>query len=156
MRDFTQVVKENVAGYRGLFSSAIRWAPIFAATLMTLSQDPRLGYRHRTMVNAAIAYFVATDDAVPEDEFGPYGYIDDNLVSAYVFTRIARDVGWNVIEEAWRGEEPARQVTQEILDREVELLGDLGEEALLVAGLLDKRMRRGDEVGELPTPIGLI
>lgn len=155
MRDFTQVVKENVTGYRGLFSSAIRWAPIFATTLLALSQDPRLQNRHRTMVNAAIAYFVTTDDAVPEDEFGPYGYIDDNLVSAYVFTRIARDVGWHVIEDAWLGEEPARQVAQEILDREVELLGHLGEEALLVAGLLDRRVKRGEEAGELQTPIGL-
>ncbi|MEE8519900.1 MAG: DUF1232 domain-containing protein [Gemmatimonadota bacterium] len=147
MRDFTQVVKENVGEYRGWFSSAVRWAPIFAATLMALSQDPRIQQRHRTMVNAAIAYFVAPDDAVPEDKYGPYGYIDDNLVSAYVFNRIARDVGWTVIEEAWGGEQAARLVSQDLLDRERELLGHLGEEALLAAGVLDDRAEPIEDSG---------
>jgi uncharacterized membrane protein YkvA (DUF1232 family) len=147
VRDFTQVVKENVGEYRGWFSSAVRWAPIFAATLMALSQDPRIQQRHRTMVNAAIAYFVAPDDAVPEDKYGPYGYIDDNLVSAYVFNRIARDVGWTVIEEAWGGEQAARLVSQDLLDRERELLGHLGEEALLAAGVLDDRAEPIEDSG---------
>ena len=147
MRDFTQVVKENVGEYRGWFSSAVRWAPIFAATLMALSQDPRIQQRHRTMVNAAIAYFVVPDDAVPEDKYGPYGYIDDNLVSAYVFNRIARDVGWTVIEEAWGGEQAARLVSQDLLDRERELLGHLGEEALLAAGVLDDRAEPIEDSG---------
>ncbi len=114
---------------------------------MALSQDPRIQQRHRTMVNAAIAYFVAPDDAVPEDKYGPYGYIDDNLVSAYVFNRIARDVGWTVIEEAWGGEQAARLVSQDLLDRERELLGHLGEEALLAAGVLDDRAEPIEDSG---------
>lgn len=154
MRDYAQVVKENVGEYRGWFYKSVRWAPIFAATLMTLSQDPRLEPRHRTWVNAAIAYFVAPDDAVPEEEFGPYGYLDDNLVSAYVMNRIARDVGWPIIEEAWRGDVAARDVARETLDREQELLGHLGQEALMRAGVLDDRSRKRGSLGE-PRPIGL-
>ncbi len=155
MTDFAQVVRENVSDYRGWFSYAVRWAPIFAATLMILSQDPRLGERHRTMVNAAIAYFVTPDDAVPEDKFGPFGYIDDNIVSAYVFNRIARDVGWTVIEEAWSGEQAARLVAQELLDRERELLGHLGQEALLAAGVLDDGSDAADDGREGTNPFGL-
>lgn len=155
MRDFTQVVKENVKEYRGLFSSAVRWAPIFAATLMALSHDPRLQPRHRTWVNAALAYFVSPDDAVPEEQHGAYGYLDDNFVSAYVLERIARDMGWNVIEEAWGGEVAARDVARDLLDRERELLGDLGEEALTVAGILERRSDGSDVVEEDPPPIGL-
>ncbi len=150
MRDYTQVVKENVGEYRGWFSSAVRWAPIFVATLMTLSQDPRLQHRHRNMVNAALAYFVAPDDAVPEEVYGPYGYLDDNLVSAYVLERIAREVGWLVIEDAWRGDAAARQIARETLDRETELLGHLGEEALQRAGVLDERSRRLAAIAETP------
>lgn len=155
MRDFTQVVKDNVSEYRGSFFNAVKWAPIFAATLMALSQDPRLQPRHRTWVNAALAYFVAPNDAVPEEEYGPYGYLDDNLVSAYVLERIARDVGWRVIDEAWDGELAARDVTRETLDREHELLGHLGQEALQSAGVLDERGRRVVDVGEGVRPLGL-
>lgn len=145
MRDFAQVVKDNVSEYRGWFSSAVRWAPIFAATLMALSQDPRLQHRHRTWVNAALAYFVAPDDAVPEEEHGAYGYLDDNFVSAYVMARIAREVGWTPIEEAWSGDQAAREVIRDLLDREHELLGVLGEEALLAAGVLDRRRDRAED-----------
>lgn len=142
MRDFTQVVKDNVSEYRGSFFNAVKWAPIFAATLMALSHDPRLQPRHRTWVNAALAYFVSPNDAVPEEEYGPYGYLDDNLVSAYVLERIARDVGWRVIDDAWDGELAAREVAREMLDREQELLGHLGQEALQSAGVLEERKRR--------------
>ncbi|UCF20817.1 MAG: DUF1232 domain-containing protein [Gemmatimonadota bacterium] len=155
MRDYAQVVRENVGDYRGWFSGMVKWAPIFVATLMALSHDPRLQHRHRTWVNAALAYFVSPDDAVPEEECGPYGYLDDNLVSAYVLERIARDVGWRVIEDVWDGETAARVVTRETLDREAELLGHLGQEALQEAGLLDEHGRLLAEGGEAPRPLGL-
>jgi uncharacterized membrane protein YkvA (DUF1232 family) len=132
----------------------VRWAPIFAATLMTLAQDPRLQHRHRNWVNAALAYFVTPDDAVSEEKNGPYGYLDDNFVSAYVLKQIARDVGWTLIEEAWIGERAASEVAVDILDRERELLGDLGEQALLVAGVLERRADAW-ETGTESHPIGL-
>jgi uncharacterized membrane protein YkvA (DUF1232 family) len=155
VRDFTQVVKENVGGYRGVFYRFVKWAPIYVATLMTLSQDPRLQTRHRSMVNAALAYFVGSDDAMPVEEYGPSGYLDENLVSAYVLEQIAHDVGWPVIEDAWDGEERAREVAREILDRENELLGHLGEEALQRAGVLDERRRRTTDAGDAPKTVGL-
>lgn len=148
MREFSQVIKDNVSGYRGYFFNAVKWAPIFAATLMSLSKDPRLQERHRTWVNAAIAYFVTPDDAVPEEEVGPYGYLDDNLVSAYVLEKIAREVGWTVIDDAWGGDQAARDVTRETLDRENELLGHLGQEALQRAGVLEESTLRLTEAGE--------
>jgi uncharacterized membrane protein YkvA (DUF1232 family) len=135
VRDFTNVVRENVSDYRGWFD-IVKWAPIFATTLMILSNDPRLQPRHRTWVNAALAYFVTPNDVVSEQEHGAYGYLDDIFVSAYVSDRIAREVGWTVIEEAWKGELPARDVARSVLEREQELLGDQGEEALRSAGLL--------------------
>lgn len=150
MREFTQVVKDNVSEYRGSFFNAVKWAPIFAATLITLSKDPRLQQRHRSMVKAAIAYFVTPDDAVPEEELGPYGYLDDNLVSAYVLEQIARDVGWRVIEDAWGGESAVREVTRETIDRERELLGHLGQEALQKAGVLEDNASRAAESGDEP------
>lgn len=155
MRDFTQVVKENVGEYGGWFSGMVKWAPIFAATLMVLSHDPRLPTRHRSSVNAALAYFVSPDDAVSEQDNGPYGYLDDNLVSAYVLERIALDVGWKVVEDAWQGDLEARQVIRETLDREQELLGHLGEEALQAAGVLDERGRRRADVADSDRPYGL-
>jgi uncharacterized membrane protein YkvA (DUF1232 family) len=148
VRDFTQIVKENVGEYRGWFD-VVKWAPIFVTTLMVLSHDPRLQHRHRNWVNAAIAYFVTPDDVVSEEKHGAYGYLDDIFVSAYVSDRIAREVGWEVIEEAWKGELPARDVARAVLEREQELLGDQGEEALRSAGLLAAERPRLEGGGAL-------
>ncbi|MGH7545998.1 MAG: DUF1232 domain-containing protein [Gemmatimonadota bacterium] len=145
MRDFTNVVRENVSDYRGWFD-VVRWAPIFAATLLVLANDPRLQHRHRQWVNAAIAYFVTPDDVLSEEAHGAYGYLDDIFVSAYVSDRIAREVGWSVIDEAWKGDLPARDIARSVLEREQELLGDQGEEALRSAGLL------GPEIASAPDP----
>ena len=137
-KDFTQVVRENVSEYRGWFD-VVKWAPVFVATLMALTHDPRLNPRHRGWAQAALAYFVTPDDVVSEQRHGAYGYVDDVFVSAYVSDRIAREVGWQLIEEAWQGELPARVVARSVLDREQELLGDQGEEALRSAGLVLRR-----------------
>jgi uncharacterized membrane protein YkvA (DUF1232 family) len=152
VRDFTHVVRENVSEYRGWWFDIVRWAPIFVATLMVLSHDPRLQARHRHWVQAALAYFVTTDDVVPEAKHGAYGYLDDIFVSAYVSDRIAREIGWKVIEEAWQGESPARVVTRSVLERERELLGDQGDEALRSAGLLT--VEGEVPVGEPPDDVG--
>lgn len=144
MRDFSQVVKENVSEYRGWFD-IVKWAPIFAATLMTLSHDPRLQPRHRHWAQAALAYFVTPDDVVSEEKHGAYGYLDDIFVSAYVSDRIAREVGWRVIEETWKGELPARVVARSVIERERELLGVQGDEALRSAGLLAGESAEADD-----------
>lgn len=144
MHDFTNVVRENVSEYRGWFD-VVRWAPIFAATLLVLANDPRLQPRHRQWVNAAIAYFVTPDDVVSEEAHGAYGYLDDIFVSAYVSDRIAREVGWSVIDEAWNGELPVREIARSLLEREQELLGDQGEEALRSAGLLSRDVVNAQE-----------
>ena len=38
----------------------------------------------RLEISAAIAYYVAPDDIIPEEIYGPYGYIDDIFISVYV------------------------------------------------------------------------
>lgn len=68
--------------------------------------------------------------------------------------RIARDIGWRVIEDAWAGEEKARDVALETLDREHELLGHLGQEALQRAGVLEEGRKR--QSGDAPRPYGLV
>ena len=52
------------------------------------------------------------------------------------------------------GEGAARDVARETLDREHELLGDLGQEALIKAGVLDEKAENREPLG-VPRPIGL-
>lgn len=155
--EYLQMVREQVAKYAGTLRDVIVLAPVYGMLMFHLMKDPRLSREQRLWVDAAIAYLVSPDDVIPEDEVGPYGYLDDIFCCAYVAQRIGEELGWDVVEEGWTGERSAAEVSRDVIVREQELLGDAGDDVLRFAGLLDSRETRGSEdPAERPfTPIAL-
>ena len=135
--DYLQMLKEQVARYAGTLRDVVILAPVYGMLMFHLLKDPRLSPEHRLMVDAAIAYLVSPDDVIPEKEVGPYGYLDDIFCCAYVANRLGQEIGWEIIEEGWTGERSAHEVSQAVLARERELLGDVGDDVLRFAGLME-------------------
>jgi uncharacterized membrane protein YkvA (DUF1232 family) len=133
--DYLQLLKDQVARYIGTLRDVVILAPIYAVLMFHLQDDPRLEPQHRLWVEAAIGYLVSPHDVIPEDEVGPYGYLDDIFCCAFVVNRIAEELGWEVVEEGWTGEGSALEVSKNVLAREVELLGYAGDDVLKFAGL---------------------
>ncbi|WP_419163590.1 YkvA family protein [Candidatus Palauibacter sp.] len=136
---YLQGLKEQVAKYAGTLCDVVILAPVYGMLMFTLMKDPRLSRQQRLWVDAAIAYLVSPDDVIPEDEVGPYGFLDDVFCCAYVAHRIGEELGWDVVEEHWTGERSALEVSNNLLARERELLGGAGDDILEFAGLLDRR-----------------
>lgn len=143
--EYLQMVREQVAKYAGTLRDVIVLAPVYGMLMFHLMKDPRLTREQRLWVDAAIAYLVSPDDVIPEDEVGPYGYLDDIFCCAYVAQRIGEELGWDVVEEGWTGERSAAEVSRDVIVREQELLGDAGDDVLRFAGLLDSRESRAPE-----------
>ncbi len=137
--EYLQMLKEQVGRYAGTLRDVILLAPVYGLLMFHLMKDPRLTREQRLWVDAAIAYLVSPDDVIPEDEVGPYGYLDDVFCCAYVTARIGEELGWEIVEEHWTGERSALEVSRSLLAREQELLGDVGDDILKFAGLLDAR-----------------
>jgi len=137
--DYLQLVGEQVAKYVGTLRDVIILAPVYGLLMFTLMKDPRLTREQRFWVDAAIAYLVSPDDVIPEDEVGPYGYLDDVFCCAFVAYRIGEELGWDVVEEHWTGTRSVLDVSRRVLAREQEMLGDAGDDILRFAGLLDPR-----------------
>ncbi|MFQ5890135.1 MAG: YkvA family protein [Gemmatimonadota bacterium] len=135
--DYMQALKEQVAGYAGTLREVVLLAPVYGMLMFHLLSDPRLSAHHRLWVDAAIAYLVSPNDVIPENEVGPYGYLDDIFCCAYVASRIADEIGWEVVEEGWTGRGSAHEVSQQVLAREQELLGTAGDDVLRFAGLYE-------------------
>ncbi|MCY3698825.1 MAG: DUF1232 domain-containing protein [Gemmatimonadetes bacterium] len=144
---YLQGMKDQVARYAGTLRDVVILAPVYGLLMFTLMKDPRLTRQQRILVDAAIAYLVSPDDVIPEDEVGPYGFLDDVFCCAYVTHRIGEELGWDVVEEHWTGERSALEVSNNLLARERELLGGAGDDVLEFAGLLD---RRSDSEAERP------
>lgn len=145
--DFIQVLKEQVERYGGTLRDVVLLAPVYATLMIHLLKDPRLARSQRLLVDAALAYLVSPNDVIPEDQVGPYGYLDDIFCCAYVATRLAEEVGWDVLEEGWTGEGTAHLVSTQLLGREQELLGTAGDDVLRFAGLLDRLENADSEAG---------
>jgi uncharacterized membrane protein YkvA (DUF1232 family) len=123
MKSFDQLLEEDIADYEGRHDELIYQAPAFYRLLTHLLDDPRLPKRLRPLVLAAIAYFILPVDIIPEELEGPYGYVDDIWLCAFVAERVRQEVGGEaILVENWDGEAPVVGLVEELLGEE-DLLG---------------------------------
>ena len=135
MKEFDQMLQEEVAAYSGPHESLIRHAPEFYRLMTRLVDDPALPGRLRPLVIAAIAYFILPADISPEDLTGPLGFVDDIFLCAFAAERIAREVGSSdILTGNWQGSEPVIPLVTYILEHETELIGDKRELILWYIG----------------------
>ena len=100
MTRFVEQLKAEVGGYAGADADLVKLAPSLFKALANLLDEPTLDSSIRLQVAAAMGYFVAPFDAVPESE-GPAGWLDDIFVALHVL-RAARDsVGDGALDIAW-------------------------------------------------------
>jgi uncharacterized membrane protein YkvA (DUF1232 family) len=101
-----------------------------------LLDDPALPRSISPLVIAAIAYFILPEDIIPEDKFGPVGYVDDIYLCAFVANEVIAASGSpDILARNWDGDIPVMELVAEILDREIELIGDKRERIMQYIGL---------------------
>ena len=97
-KDFYDTLCENLETYSGEYESFIDYGPDLFRTLCELLKSD-IDHSLRLPVCGAIAYYVTPDDVIPENVYGPYGYIDDIYLSAYVLRMVAEVHGYGFIQE---------------------------------------------------------
>ena len=113
-RGFYEALQEDVLSYRGEFDRAIVLAPEFFRLMTNLLEDSRTTRECKVLINAAIAYFVAPFDVIPEAVYGPYGYVDDLFLCCYVAKKLTGMVSPEMLEQNWEGEMPLTEVVEEV------------------------------------------
>jgi uncharacterized membrane protein YkvA (DUF1232 family) len=135
MKSFDELLEEDIADYEGRHDELIYQAPAFYRLLTRLLDDARLPKRLRPLVLAAIAYFILPVDIIPEELEGPYGYVDDIWLCAYVAERVRREVGGvEILVENWDGEAPVVGLVEEVLAEEGLVGGEKSEQVLAYIG----------------------
>ena len=135
MKRFDLMLEKDISGYEGEFSDLIHQAPAFYRLMTRLLDDKDLPRDISPHIIAAIAYFILPEDIIPEDKFGPVGYVDDIYLCAFVANEIIEASGSNdIISRNWDGNRPATELIKEILDREEELLGNKKERMMQYIG----------------------
>ena len=128
-KEFYDALKENLDSYNGNYSSFIDYGPMLYKLLSKLIMNfgDKLDQKDKLHISAAIAYYVAPLDVIPEQEYGPYGYIDDIFISAHVIKEIIDKYGYEEIEKLWDEVEVLSDVIEECYEKSVILLDDTDE-----------------------------
>jgi uncharacterized membrane protein YkvA (DUF1232 family) len=125
LKRFDMLLEEDVSSYKGELSDLIINAPALYRLMTRLLDDPALPRDMSQLVIAAIAYFILPEDVIPEDKFGPRGYVDDLFLCAFVADQVMRQTGSEeILARNWDGKTPITPLIKDILHREKELLGD--------------------------------
>lgn len=136
-KDFSDTLRENLNSFEGEYASFIDCGPNLFVLLCDLLDDKQLTREERLEINAAIAYYVIPNDVIPEEIYGPYGYIDDIFISAYVLRKIAENHGYEFVQEIWRPDNNVNDVIDECYDNSIQLLEDKVYSILSYSGLVD-------------------
>ena len=94
---FHDTLIENLEAYTGEYESFIDYGPVLFKLLCNLLNCD-VDYSLKLPICGAIAYYVTPEDVIPENIYGPYGYVDDIYLSSYVLKMVADKHGYDFIQ----------------------------------------------------------
>lgn len=121
-KDFYDTLCENLETYTGEYESFIDYGPILFKLLCNLL-NCEIDKSLKLPICGAIAYYVTPEDVIPENVYGPYGYIDDIYLSAYVLKMVASIHGYELIQ-ATSDVGDIEEVINECEEKSLEILRD--------------------------------
>ena len=136
-KDFYDTLIENLNSFEGDYASFIDCGPNLFNLLCDLLSQKEIKKDMRLEISAAIAYFVAPDDIIPEEIFGPYGYIDDIFISVYILRKVADEFGYDYLQNLWKHDSNVKEIMDDCYDNSLELLEDKVYPILVYVGLMD-------------------
>lgn len=134
-KDYHDVLKENLDSYDGDYEKIVDYSPKLFKLLTDILNEKVIESESRLKISAAIGYFVAPFDIIPEQIYGPNGYVDDIFICTYVIKDIGDELGYEFLESLWEGEEELKEVIEECYKRSEEVLGDKTDLVLGYIGL---------------------
>lgn len=136
-KDFYDTLIENLNSFEGDYASFIDCGPNLFNLLCDLLSQKEIKKDMRLEISAAIAYFVAPDDIIPEEIYGPYGYIDDIFISVYILRKVADALGYDYLQDLWKHDSNVKEIMDDCYDNSLELLEDKVYPILVYVGLMD-------------------
>ena len=131
---YYEFLKDEVGTYRGKFDEIIYYVPEIFKLLTDLLNE-NIKKEDRLIISAALAYFVAPMDVIPEEIYGPYGYVDDIFICTFVLKEIAEKYGWGLLEKNWSAAEDVKVVIEDAYKKSKEAVEGKENEILGYVGL---------------------
>lgn len=124
-RGYYEFLKEEINRFRGDFDDFILYMPEFFRLLSNLLNED-IDQQDRRYINCALAYFVVPSDVIPEEIYGPFGYIDDIFLCCYVLNMLQEKYGFSYLESCWECDEPLETVLDYSLKESSDIIEEKG------------------------------
>lgn len=134
-KDYCFVLKENLESYNGRYEEYIDYSPEIFNLLTKLLGLEDIKEIDRLKISAAIAYFVVPNDIIPENIYGPYGYVDDLFIATYVIKDIAKKIKYDKLQELWLGDENINDIIDLCYNKSKKIVAEEKNEILQLVGL---------------------
>lgn len=106
---YYEFLGKEINRFKGRFDNFIFYLPSFFKLLCDLLKA-NIEKVDRMQIACALAYFVAPEDLIPEDVYGPAAYIDDIFLCCHVLNDIREKYGIELLESLWDCEEDLEEV----------------------------------------------
>ena len=134
-KDFYDVLRENLDSYRGDYERFVDYGPDIFKLLTDILNEKSLNPVLRMKICAVLGYFVVPFDIIPEQIYGPHGYIDDIFICTHVLKEVQAEKGIIFLDELWDGDEELEDVLDVCYTQSKEILGDKVNEILSYVGM---------------------
>lgn len=134
-RGFYENLVDEIREYKGKKEAVVELAPTLFKLMTNLLEDHRTPQDVKPLINAAIAYFVAPYDVLPEEVYGAEGFIDDIFICFYVIRKMTDSLKNELLEDNWEGDEPLFEVVDDTYAEVEEIIGEDREKVLNYVGL---------------------
>lgn len=123
-QSYYESLKDFLDSYSGDYNEVIDYSPALCKLLCDILNEKVLKAEQRLRICAALGYFVAPLDLIPEETYGPDGYIDDIYVCCYVLKELADEFNYDFLEELWDEDEELQYVIERSYNTSSDVLGD--------------------------------
>jgi len=110
-------------GAKHRFREILLVGPDLLHLSICLMSDRDVPTKHKLKLGAAIAYFISPVDLLPEIILGPFGYLDDIAIMAWVLNGMLNQIDPDIALRYWAGEANALATVQRIVAASDRLLG---------------------------------
>lgn len=135
-KGYYHFLKDEMNRFRGEFDDFILHIPNFFRLLSNLLNED-IDKEDRKKVNCALGYFVAPNDVIPEEIYGPLGYVDDMFLCCLVLKELKEKHGPKLLQSCWESDEDFEKVLDYSYERSKEEIEkkELKDEILEYSGL---------------------
>ena len=129
-------LKDKIMQFRGSIEDYIYYLPSLFKVLCDSLNDHSLKAQDRSLILCSLGYFVVPNDVIPEEIYGPAGYVDDTFLCAWTLKKIIEKYGIDFLRRYWNDEnDPLDEVVEYCLEETSKFLNDKKSEVFEFMGI---------------------